>query len=321
VADELARWAAKRAPELLARAEAEAVAALRDAFVAAALPRGRAAPPAPAPEPASGDALWVYCVVRAAGAAPPEGSGVAGGRVDLVESGELAAMVGAVPLAEFGEEPLRKNLNELPWLERVARAHEAVLEDALADRAIAPMRLCTIYESADRVRAMLDASRESFLEALEFLEGRQEWGVKLLLDPSRLAAEARRHVPDAEAHEAEVAERGEGAGYMLQRRLERQVAEAADALAAEVARQVHARVQDWAVDAVTRPPQNRELSGHQGEMALNAAYLVEADRVDGLHELVAELEAHHRSVGATLELTGPWPPYNFVPHGGAEALA
>jgi len=323
VADELARWAAKRAPELLARAEAEAVAALRDALVAAALPRGRAAPPAsaPAPAPASGDAVWVYCVVRADGASAPEGAGVAGGRVELVESGELAAMVGAVPFAEFGEEPLRQNLNELPWLERVARAHEAVLEHALADRAIAPMRLCTIYESADRVRAMLDASRESFLGALDVLEGRQEWGVKLLLDPSRLAAEARRHVPDAEAHEAQVAERGEGAGYMLQRRLERQVAEAADALATEVARQVHARVQDWAVDAVTRPPQNRELSGHEGEMALNAAYLVEADRVDGLRELVAELEAHHRSVGATLELTGPWPPYNFVPHGGAEALA
>jgi hypothetical protein len=321
VADELARWAAKRAPELLARAEAEAVAALRDALVAAALPRGRAASPAPAPAPLSGDALWVYCVVRADGASPPKAAGVAGGRVELVESGELAAMVGPVPLAEFGEEPLRRNLNELPWLERVARAHEAVLEHALAERAIAPMRLCTIYESADRVRTMLDASRERFLETLEVLEGRQEWGVKLLLDPSRLAAEARRHVPDAEAHEAQVAERGEGAGYMLQRRLERQVAEAADALATEVARQVHARVQDWAVDAVTRPPQNRELSGHEGEMALNAAYLVEANRVDGLRELVAELEAHHRWVGAKLELTGPWPPYNFVPQGGAEALA
>jgi hypothetical protein len=108
---------------------------------------------------------------------------------------------------------------------------------------------------------------------------------------------------------------------MLRRRLERHVRELADSVAAEVAQQVHARLQDWAIDAVTRPPQNRELSGHEGEMLLNAAYLVEADRLDELHALVSELEAHHRELGTRIELTGPWPPYNFVPGGDAEALA
>ena len=323
MADELERWAAARAPELLARAEAEAVARLRDMLIAAALPRAQTAPAPrpPAAPPPEGYALWVYCVLRADGASAPDGPGVAAGRLELVEAGELAALVSRVPLAEFGEEPLRRNLNELPWLERVARAHEAVLDRALAGATIAPLRLCTIYADADRVRTMLESGRASFLEVLDGLEGRQEWGVKLLLDPARVVAEARRSLPGAEAEEAAVAERGEGAGYMLRRRLERKVADAADALAADVAQQVHARVQDWAVDAVTRPPQNRELSGHEGDMALNAAYLVEADRVAGLRELVAELEAHHRAVGATIELTGPWPPYNFVPHGGAEALA
>jgi hypothetical protein len=47
VADELARWAAERAPGLLARAEADAVAILRDALVGGVLrqrARGRAPP-------------------------------------------------------------------------------------------------------------------------------------------------------------------------------------------------------------------------------------------------------------------------------------
>jgi hypothetical protein len=318
VADELARWAAERAPGLVRRAEAEAVAVLRDALVAAALPRVAAQPPAPPVAPApEGEALWVYCVLRT-GAADVEAEGVAGGPVERVEAGGLAALVSRVPLAEFGEEPLRRNLNELPWLERVARAHEAVLDRALAVATIAPLRLCTIYEDAERVRAMLSDGRDRFGAVLDTLEGRQEWGVKLLLDPARLAEAARERMPDGEAEAAQAEGRGEGAGYMLRRRHERRVAEAADMLAAEVSHDVHARVQDWAVDAVTRPPQNRDISGHEGEMVLNAAYLVEADRVDGLRELVAELEAHHRAVGATLELTGPWPPYNFV---AQEALA
>ena len=323
--DELARWAGERAPALLARAEAEAVAVLRDALVAAALPRARAAPPAASPvedpAPELGDALWTYGVVRAGAAPPTEVEGVEGaGAVELVVAGELAALVSRVPLADFGEEPLRRNLNHMPWLERVARAHEAVLERALQTATIVPLRLCTIYASEARVRGMLDAERESFAEILGLLEGRQEWGVKLLLDPARVADEARARSPEVETLEAQLAQRSEGGAYMLRRRLERHVSEVSESLAAEVARHVHARVQDWAVDAVTLSPQNRELSGHEGEMVLNGAYLVDADRVDGLRGLVGELETHHRELGARIELTGPCPPYNFVPSRGAGAL-
>ena len=44
--DELARWAAERAPGLLSRAEADAIVLLRDALVKAALHRGQEAAPA-----------------------------------------------------------------------------------------------------------------------------------------------------------------------------------------------------------------------------------------------------------------------------------
>jgi Gas vesicle synthesis protein GvpL/GvpF len=96
--------------------------------------------------------------------------------------------------------------------------------------------------------------------------------------------------------------------------LEREVREAADRLAVTVAEEVHARLQDWASDAVLSPPQNRDLSGHEGEMLLNGAYLVETPKVGRLRELVGELQERHRALGIRLELTGPWPPYNFVPH-------
>jgi hypothetical protein len=111
---------------------------------------------------------------------------------------------------------------------------------------------------------------------------------------------------------------GEGSSYLRRRRLERETRTAAGSLASELAERVHARLQDWAIDGITRPPQNRELSGHSGEMVLNAAYLVDRERTDELRELVAELEEHHRLLGVRIELTGPWPPYNFVP-GPSEA--
>jgi len=205
------------------------------------------------------------------------------------------------------------------WLERVARQHEAVLEATLTTSTIVPLRMCTIYETAESVRRMLEREHESFVESLGVLDGRLEWAVKVLVNRETLMQSARRGA-EASSPGQSPAGRGEGGAYMLQRRRDRAAREAVDAMAAEVAEQVHARLQDWAIDATTRPPQNRELSGHQGDMLLNAAYLVERERSEELRRLVAGLEDHHRELGVRIELTGPWPPYNFVPGGSAAAL-
>jgi hypothetical protein len=322
--DETPKWAADRAAELLARAEAEAVAVLRDTLVEAALAERRQTPPTRSPEPPRakpaadlGDALWTYCVLRTEVPTPAQLTGVHDAAVTRVESGALAALVSTVPLAEFGAEPLRANLNDLEWLERVARAHEHVLDATLAGGTLVPLRLCTIYESEDSVSHMLERERDPLLEALERLEGHQEWGVKLLVDRAQLEDEARRISPDVPGLEAELEGLSGGGAYMLRRRLERHVREVADRLAAEVADDLHGRFEALAADAVTLPAQNRELSGHAGDMLVNAAYLVDADRAERLAALARELEEVHRPVGAHVELTGPWPPYNFAGAAGA----
>jgi gas vesicle protein GvpL/GvpF len=259
------------------------------------------------------DLLWAYCVLRAGDPSPRDLTGVSS-PVERIESEGLAVLFSHVPAAEFSAEPLRGNLNDLAWLERVARAHEAVLEQAFAQATIVPLRMCTLYESTDNVSAMVERERAALVEALVALDGRQEWGVKLIVDPERLAEAARASSSEAAGLEEQLAGRSGGSAYMLHRRLERHVRETTAVVASAIAEEVHAQLADWATDAVTRPPQNRELSGHEGAMLLNGAYLVEAERVDGLRELIAELEEQHRSLGARIELTGPWPPFNFVPN-------
>jgi len=333
VADELDSWARERAPDLLARAEAEAVAALRDALIDAALgERGRTRMPRrpressaseAAPTSAgsagaapAGDGLWAYCVLRAGEPVPSDARGIDGeSTLELVEADGLAVLVSRVPLAEFGAEPLRENLNDLGWLERVARGHEAVLERLLGESTLIPLRLCTIYEGEHSIREMLAREHESLLKALDALNGREEWGVKLLADGDLLAEAARSRSSEAAALEDELATRTGGGAYMLGRRLERHVREVAEALAAEVAEEVRTELQSSVIDFVVLPPQNPELSGHDGRMLLNCACLVEAERVQELRELVDELEKRHSTLGGHIELTGPWPPYNFIPGG------
>jgi hypothetical protein len=324
--DDLERWATGRAGELLARAEAEAVAELKAALLAAAtapphavMQAGQAAPPPSepavtasaeptAPQPA-GHALWAYCVARADAALEDGGPGVdPDGPVSWIRHGDLALLCSRVPLAGFAEEPLRRNLNDLAWLGRVARAHEAAIERALATTTIVPLRLCTIFAGEDAAKDMLAERAPALTQALDALEDKLEWSVKLLVEQERLEASLREPGAPEPAHDP-----GSGAAYMLVRREERRMREAAGRKAAELAEDVHARLQDWADDARVRPAQNRELSGHEGEMVLNGAYLVDRAKTAQLRELVDELQQRHAALGARLELGGPFPPYNFVP--------
>jgi hypothetical protein len=318
--DELDRWAAGRAADLIARAEAEAVAELKAALLRAAT-AGRRAEPAPAPAPpprpapeveveADGEALWAYCVARDDAALPDGGPGVhPRGELTWLRDGDLALLCSEVPLAEFAEEPLRRNLNDLPWLERTARAHEAAIATAFAQSPVVPMRLCTIFADEAGARGMLRERAAALASALEAIAGREEWSVKLLVDRERLAEELR-------APAEETGEPGSGAAYLLLRREERRLREAVDERAAGLAEDVHAHLQERAVDARVRPAQNRELSGYEGDMVLNGAYLVERDQADGLRALVAELQERHRALGVGIELGGPFPPYSFVPEAG-----
>lgn len=333
MADPLQRWLAERAPAVLDRAEAEAVALLRDQLVRAAVSRAAPETPAPtghtpaahgappAPTSGTGELLWAYGVVDGAAVVPLDGVGAVGGDggVERVEAGGLAVLVSRVPRAVFDAEPLREHLNDLQWLERVARAHEAVLDRALRSTTVVPLRLCTIYENAERVRAMLAADREPLAAALRFLAGRQEWGAKLTLDPERLLEHARATSPEACAAEDDLVGRTEGGAYLERRRLDRHLRDRAEQLASTIAQDVHERLRRCATDAVTRAAQNRDLSGHEGDMVLNAAYLVDAGEVGALHAEAEAVEAGLGHVGGRLTVTGPWPPYNFLPRDGAAA--
>jgi Gas vesicle synthesis protein GvpL/GvpF len=239
-------------------------------------------------------ALYVYGVVSAT--TQPEGSGIGSRPVELVGAGDVAALVSAVPAGEFGEASLRERLNDRAWLERTAREHEDALERALAVTAVVPFRLCTVYESSDRLREFLSTHGPALANLLRSLEGRVELGVKAYFAEAPAAADE----PES------------GREYLLRRQRERDEAEEAARFKAECARASHERLAAAAEEARANPPQPPELSGRTDEMLLNGAYLVRRD--DGrLADAVDELESLYGPRGVTYEVTGPWPPYNFVP--------
>jgi hypothetical protein len=229
-------------------------------------------------------------------------------RVFLIEGNELAAIVSSVPLEEFGEEQLRENLNEVAWLEEKARAHEAVLEALVESTTVVPTRLCTIFHDEKQVREMMAREGPALVEALGRLEGKAEVGVKAFAEPDALERAAAERAKEG----SEGKPLAPGAAYMDRRRREARAREDAEEIADGWAQSIHQRLADCAAEALLNPLQRRELSGHEGDMLLNGVYLVESEEVERFRRLVSELGDDYRGRGVAVELTGPWPAYNFV---------
>ena len=227
--------------------------------------------------------------------------GLADAPLDVVEEHGLAAVVSTVDLQEYGEEGLRRNLEDLAWLEQVARTHDAVVHAVAVHGPTAPMRLATICLGDDQVRSRLEQWREPLERALERVAGRTEWSVKAFTD-----------APEDEAAEPEPASGGPGAGAAYLRRRKEEVARRQHAVtdAARLGDELHTALSGRCVASRRLPPQDRRLTGHQGTMILNGAYLVDEAAAAQFREAAEGLAAAHPA--ARVEVQGPWPPYSFA---------
>src|SRR5438309_10678380 len=105
--------------------------------------------------------IWLYAVTRGPEpAVPPGTTGVGGAPVRTLAEAGLVAVVGSVGLDEFGEEPLRRNLEDLDWLAATARAHDTVVDAVARSGPAVPARLATVYTDDGRVREVLAGRRD-----------------------------------------------------------------------------------------------------------------------------------------------------------------
>jgi Gas vesicle synthesis protein GvpL/GvpF len=262
---------------------------------------------------ADGGWVWMYGV--ADGGFEPFADGLAGiGGVGgspprTITAASLTAIVGDVSDREYGEAALRRNLEDLDWLGRTARAHHAVLEASAERVPVVPMRLATLFTSDAGVTGTLQERADDFREALSFISARSEWGVKAYaVKPSDLAGESGHPVAGREGPAT-----GPGAAYLQRRRAQLSASKDARSEALASARTVYAELSRFTVSSRLYPPQAPDLAGQQRAMVLNAAYLVADERAGEFAAVVADLTARHRFVQLTL--TGPWPAYSFAGEG------
>jgi len=229
-------------------------------------------------------------------------------------SGGICAVYSEVELGEFVGESAEAHLQDLAWLGPHVCRHEAVIEQVIGGTPVLPARFATLFSSLESLEQFMREHRETIAGFFAELGDKQEWAVKGLLDRAG-ALEKLSHPP------AEDLAGSPGTRYFQEKRIKAQLEREINQRLKAFCKQAAAELGTHAGGFKERKVQNLAANGSGAEVVLNWAFLIPPGALDDLRANLERFNQGEAIPGLTLTLTGPWPPYSFLPDlsGGVEA--
>jgi len=262
------------------------------------------------------DAFYVYCIGERDALAPllegplPEAI-ESGARIELAVSNDLAAIISAVPLAAYEEDALRARLADPTWTARRAMRHEKVVEHFASRVTVIPLRFATLYLQRAGIEQMIWQRQADLRTIIERLRGREEWGVNIYYDHAKLMEVITTISPRLRELSEQAASAPPGQSYLMRKKID---AMRADEARAEIKRVAEAIERELAAftEGAARLRVLKGETAEQGEIGAKLAFLVAQSRFNEFRAAAERAAQEHSVSGFKLELTGPWPAYNFA---------
>jgi hypothetical protein len=261
-------------------------------------------------------AFYVYCVAETAAVAKLSADSLPsaieeGTDLEWVKAGVLSALSSRVPLESYSEERLAEHLSDANWTAVRAMRHQTVMEHVARRIAVVPVRFGTIYLKRAGVEGMLDENVIELIQILERLRGCEEWGVNVFCDQSILMASITSVSPVLRELSEKAAQASPGQSYLMQKKIDTlKVDESRNALG-RIIEEIEKALSDESDDAKRLRVLKVEATEH-GELRAKFAFLVKKAEFEKFRDAAERLAQEHQTAGVRLELTGPWPAYNFT---------
>ena len=261
-------------------------------------------------------AFYVYCIAESAAAAdlPVDSLPAAiegDSKLEWVVSGDLAALSSQVPLASYSEERLAEHLSDASWTAARAMRHETIAEYVAKRAGVVPLRFGTIYLERAGIERMLSEQRRELRQILERLRGREEWGVNVFCDQSVLMSSITSVSPVLRELSERAAQASPGQSYLMQKKIDTLRVDEGRATLNRIIEQIEKTLGEQS-DGAKRLRVLKVEATEYGELKAKFAFLVKRSEFEVFRDAAERLAQQHQSAGVRLELTGPWPAYNFT---------
>ena len=264
---------------------------------------------------------YVYCIAESVTAQQLDAASLPAAiedkaKLEWVTVNDLAALASVVPLASYSEAALAEHLSDATWTAVRAMRHETVVEYVAKRASVVPLRFGTIYLERGGIERMLSEKRNELRQIIERLRGREEWGVNVYWERATLLASITEVSPKLRelARQAEAASPGQS--YLMQKKIEALKVDEARVALNEIVDRIEQTLREQADDTRRLRVLKVEATEH-GELKAKFAFLVKRSNFEEFRDAAERLAEQNVAAGVRLELTGPWPAYNFSTETGS----
>ncbi len=143
--------------------------------------------------------------------------GLDGKKVYTFPCENIEAVITDVNSKEFNQKKIKSKLEDSKWTEEKVRNHEAVIEEAMNDGPVIPLKFLTLYKSKVSLNNTLKKKYEEFQKLLNKLRGKAEWGLKVfLIDREKFIETIKREDEEIAKTRNEISSKPEGVKYFLE---------------------------------------------------------------------------------------------------------
>lgn len=243
------------------------------------------------------DGRYIYCIVDWDDDKLPTNFGNIGigeNAVYTIGYKQIAAVVSSIPFKQ-----MESNLNDI-------MAHQRVVEVAREARTVLPVRFGVILKNEEGIKKLLAGSYKDYSSKLAALRGKDEIGIKVLLNKTSLKKiEAlAEQSEEVQKIKQEMSTSKPGTSYFMKLRLQ-------DAMKNETLMKIDKMVGEINGALAEGADDRRLLKNDVGEIVLNVAYLVDRSKMRAFDAKVKELRERFEQEGMTIHRSGPWAPYSF----------
>jgi hypothetical protein len=258
-------------------------------------------------------ALYLFCFARSDAVREVRGPAADGpsSLSILRHSPDLCSVIGEVRREEFCGPEAELHMQQLCWVAPRAVRHEAVIEEVMAHSPVLPARFGTLFSSVRTLTEFVDRHRETITLFLERVADHGEWSVKGWFDRKQAQPAVMSASLTAQQEQLSTLPPGTRhfAGQRLRRDIEMELCVWLEQIGRHIATDLTSYASDFRECAVA--PAAHSESGIAE--VLNWAFLLPKLAIGPFQEYVERANLNYQSQGLRLELSGPWPPFRFVP--------
>jgi len=253
--------------------------------------------------------IYVYCITKIEPNLNGSKELVPG--LYLISEQGLYAVVSEETEGEFDRENLERNLSNLEWIKQRAVLHEKVIEQIMEQAGVIPFKFGTLFNNEQNLKAMLVEHGDEFKSDLDQLADKEEWGVKVYCDKEKLKHNLNIESEEFKNIDEEISAASPGKAFILKKKREELLdvvlSKTLDTYVQGSFNQLSRYCREGRLNRILQ----REATGRDEDMILNAAYLVAKDKVAQFNQEADRLNSEGKGKGVSFEASGPWPPYNF----------